>query len=60
MTIAMKAQRALSKYAIRASVVKISASSHGCSYGIEYDCVLSGNVRAILDEAGISVKDYFR
>jgi len=60
MTIAMKAQRALAKHAVRASVVKISATARGCSYGIEFDCALSGNVRAILDEAGIFVKDYYR
>ena len=60
MTIALKAQKALAKHALRANVVKISSSARGCSYGIEFDCGLTGNVRAVLDEAGIVVKEYFR
>ena len=55
MTLAMKAQRILSRNAIRADVVKISSeeSSKGCVYGIEFSCALSGNIRAILDSVGI-------
>ena len=55
MTVAMKAQRILSRSAIRADVVKISSdeSKKGCVYGIEFSCALSGNIRAILDSAGI-------
>ena len=55
MTVAMKAQRILSRNAIRADVVKISSeqSLKGCVYGIEFSCALLGNVRSILDSAGI-------
>ena len=62
MTMALKAQRALSKQAIRASTVKVSRAntSRGCIYGIEFDCSLSGNVRAVLDAAGVEIKEYLR
>ena len=55
MTAAMKSQRALARNAIRVNVVKISSSQkdRGCVYGIEFPCVLSGNVRTTLDTAGI-------
>ena len=55
MTLAMKAQRILSRNAIRVDVVKISSeeSLKGCVYGIEFSCALSGNIRVILDSAGI-------
>ena len=55
MTVAMKAQRILSRNAIRADVVKISSDENtkGCVYGIEFSCALSGNIRVILDNAGI-------
>ena len=56
MTVAMKAQRILSRNAIRADVVKISSEQSlkkGCVYGIEFSCALSGNVRSILDSTGI-------
>ena len=62
MTKAMKAQRALSANAIRSSVVKVGkhSSAKGCIYGLELDCALSGNMRAILNEAGISVSEILR
>ncbi len=62
LTLAMKAQRALAKQAVKANVVKVSrkSSEKGCIYGIEYDCYLSGNANAILDDAGIEIKDFFR
>ncbi len=62
MTMAMKAQRALSKEAIRANTVKVSgsASGKGCVYGVEFDCLLMGNVRATLSSAGIEVKEFLR
>lgn len=57
MTAAMKSQRTLARNAIRVNVVKISSSEKdkGCIYGIEFPCVLSGNIRSILDAAGIYV-----
>ena len=62
MTMALKAQRTLARQAIRANTVKVSKSQsgRGCIYGIEFDCSLSGNVRAILDNAGIEIKEYLR
>lgn len=58
MTAAMKSQRELARNAIRVTVVKISPSQNdkGCVYGIEFPCVLSGNVRSTLDAAGISLR----
>ncbi len=55
MTMAMKAKRLLAANAIRASVVKISSeqAKRGCTYGIEFQCALYGNVNAILSAAGI-------
>lgn len=62
MTKAMKAQRALSAHALRSNVIKVSRSSakHGCTYGVEFDCALLGNVRVILDKADIEVTEYIR
>ena len=62
MTMAMKAQRALSKNALRAITVKVSQGSaeRGCIYGVEFDCALLGNVKNVLQTAGIEVKEYLR
>ena len=62
MTMALKAQKALSKQAIRANTVKVSRSEKGkgCVYGVEFDCPLLGNVKAVLQTAGIEVKEYLR
>ncbi len=62
LTKALKAQRTLAKHAVLANVIKISRKSaeKGCSYGIEFACELTGNVKEILASAGIDVKEYFR
>ena len=62
MTMAMKAQRALAKEAIRATVVKVSKSTSntGCIYGIEFDISLLGKVRVVLENAGVDVREYLR
>ena len=62
MTMALKAQRLLSKYALRTEVIKVGKTSakQGCSYGIEYDCAISGNVRQILTDNAIEIKEYLR
>lgn len=62
MTVALKAQRVLAKRAIRSEVIKISGASakRGCTYGIEFDYALLGNVKAALEEASIDVKEYLR
>ena len=60
MTQAMKAQTTLAEAAIRASLSKISSSkaAGGCAYGVDFPCVQSGNVRIILERAGIRVREY--
>ena len=62
MTMAMKAQRALAKEAIRATVVKVSRSTDakGCVYGVEFDCPLLGNVKNSLLNAGVEVREFLR
>ena len=62
MTIALKAQKALAKQAIRAEAVKISrpVSNKGCIYGLKFDCALMGNVREALDSADIKVEEFLR
>lgn len=60
MTLATKAQHALTRAAIRAEVIKLdsSQSGHGCSWGVEFSCVQESNVRAILGNARIPAKRY--
>ena len=62
MTMALKAQRALSREALRASAVKVSkgTADTGCIYGVEFECALLGNVKNVLQTAGIEVKEYLR
>lgn len=62
MTMALKAQRALAKNALRASTVKVSrnASRGGCVYGVEFECALLGNVKATLEGSGIEIKEFLR
>lgn len=62
MTNAMKAQRLLTRYAIRASVKKISGSmrGEGCVYGIEFECGQLSQVRSVLESYGLTVKEYLR
>jgi hypothetical protein len=60
MTQALGAQRALSRAAIHASIVRLDArqTAHGCAYGLEFSCVQEKNVRTVLGQSGISVKEY--
>ena len=62
MTQAMKAQSALAEAAIRASLTKISSSKthNGCAYGVDFPCTQSRNVRVILENAGIRVREYLQ
>lgn len=58
-TIAMKAQSVLSKYAIPSNVIKNEGNHvHGCVYGLSFDCVQKVNVQNLLDAAGIKVKNW--
>lgn len=60
MTQAMRAQTVLGEAAIHATLTKISSSQahNGCAYGVDFSCVQSGNVRAVLERAGIRVRQY--
>ena len=60
MTQAMKAQSVLSEAAIRSTLTKISSSRthNGCAYGVDFPCTQSGNVRTVLERAGVRVRDY--
>ena len=62
MTQAMKAQNILAEAAIRASLTKISSgrTSGGCAYGVDFPCTQSGNVRMILERAGVRVREYLQ
>ena len=62
MTSAMKAQRTLSKHAIRAEVKKLGGthSKSGCVYGVTFDCTILGNISALLESSGIEVREYLR
>ena len=62
MTGAMKAQNALAEAAIRAHISKISSSgaAGGCAYGVDFPCTQSGNVRTVLDRAGVRVREYLQ
>lgn len=61
MTLAMKAQKSLSQAAIRSEVVKLDSSfaARGCTWGLEFSCAQTNNVRTILGNARIPVKNYF-
>ena len=62
MTQAMRAQAILSEAAIRTTLTKISSAKthNGCAYGVDFPCTQSGNVRMILDRAGIRVREYLQ
>ena len=60
MTMALKAQRVLSRATIRANTVKVSRSEKGCIYGVEFDCALLGNVKMLLNSAGVEVKEFLK
>ena len=59
-TYAMKAQRALAEAAIPSTVVKAESSSsrRGCVYGIRFSCLQENNVRTVLANARIPVKEW--
>ena len=60
MTIATKAQHTLAHAAIRSEVVKLdsSYSGRGCAWGLEFPCAQERNVRTVLGNAQIPVKNY--
>ena len=62
MTGAMRAQSLLAEAAIRAAVVKVSSAktTGGCAYGVDFPCTQSANVRAVLERAGVRVREYIQ
>ena len=58
MTLTLRAQSILADASIRTSVTKISSAKthHGCAYGLIYPCIQSGNVSAVLSDAGIAIR----
>ena len=61
MTQAMRAQNVLASAAIRAEVIKADSSKtgRGCAYAVSYSCMQDGNVRSVLNRAGIRVRSFY-
>ena len=61
-TVATRAQRALTNAAIYSEIVKLGDDEFGkgCTYGLEFGCPSKGNVKAVLDSAGIRIRGYIR
>jgi len=59
-TVAIKAQKVLSSYAIPSSIIKVEhpSSRRGCAYGISFDCNQRINVERALKNAGIGVRKW--
>lgn len=59
MTSALKAQKILGAAAIPTTVVKTTASGggRGCRYGLRFSCAQSANVRMILENENIRVRE---
>ena len=59
-TYALKGQELLAAYSIRSAIVKLdsSATSAGCSYGIETDCGQMNNVQRIFANKSFKVSEY--
>ena len=62
MTQVLRAQKVLSRAAVRAEVVKADSAHtrRGCAYALSYPCSQENNVRTILSSAGIRVRDFYR
>ncbi len=59
LTLALKAQKALSSAAIPSTVVKNDSSSksgRGCSYGLKLSCTQMTNAERVIAHEGIRVK----
>ena len=58
LTDAIKKQNILAKRAIPSEIIKIEASNSkkGCTYGLEFACGQTDNVRSLLDESGAKRK----
>ena len=62
MTMAMKAQHTLLNAGITAEVVALSPNQtkRGCAFGVEYSCAKQGYAKPLLQEADISVSQFFK
>ena len=62
MTQAMRAQNVLAAAAIRTEVIKADSSKtgRGCAYGVSYSCLQDGNVRGVLQNAGIRPRSFYK
>ena len=60
MTRAMRAQSVLAAAAIRVQIVKADSlqGKNGCAYALSYPCAQTENVKRILSDAGIRVREY--
>ena len=60
MTQAMRAQSVLAAAAIRTEVVRAESSrtGRGCAYALSYPCAQQGNVKRVLENAGIRVRSF--
>ena len=60
MTRVMRAQGVLAAAAIRVQIVKADAlqGKNGCAYALSYPCAQATNVRKVLSDAGIRVREY--
>ena len=59
-TRAMRAQNVLVAAAIRVNVIKAESSQtgKGCAYALSYPCAQQGNVKRVLENAGIRVRSF--
>lgn len=61
-TLAIKAQRALSTSGITSEVISLTADQtrRGCAYGLEFSCAEEAAVRALLRAAHIPISQYLK
>lgn len=61
-TYALKGQRLLASFNIDSRVIKVrsAGTAGGCAYGLEFDCINSDTVAALLRRGDIPYKDIFR
>ena len=59
-TVATRAQRALANAALYSEIVKLGDDplGKGCAYGLEFGCSAKGNVKTVLESAGIRIRGF--
>lgn len=61
LTLALKAQKLLGTAAIPSAVIKNSSwhkEGRGCSYALRFSCPQSDNVRKVLSDGGVRVREW--